>query len=125
MGEPKLIEFEFHEDILVGRYLSDSPITGEIARTIVQQRKTFTNGKACKMVIVFPKLSSIDKNGREYLSSAEAKEDILAGAMVTPSLLSRVIINFFLKFNESKKDNFPTKVFNTEEEAVYWLKSLN
>lgn len=80
--------------------------------------------KSCKVIIVFPKLSSMDKAGRDYLSSPDAKEGITASAMVTTSILSRVIINFFLKLNNNDKGDVPNAVFSSEEDALIWLKEL-
>ncbi|MEZ4922576.1 MAG: hypothetical protein R2780_05330 [Crocinitomicaceae bacterium] len=120
------MEFERVDDLIViGRYHDEKPITSETARELVRLRKEYTNNELCKLIIVFPKLNNMDKSGRDYLSSEDAKEGILASAMVTNSVLGRAIINFFLKLNNSGKADFPSKVFNTEQEAIQWIKEIN
>lgn len=111
-------------DILVARYVSDKPITSDIAKQMVDERKRFMNNESCKMCIVFPKLNSVDKGGRDFLSSDEAKEGVEASAMVASSVLGRVIVNFFLKLNNRNGNDIPNKVFNSEEEAIIWLREI-
>jgi hypothetical protein len=120
------LEFErIDKSIVIGRYHDPRPVTGEIAQELVRRRKAFTNNERCNLVIVFPKLSNMDKSGRDYMSSDEAKEGINASAMVTHSVLGRAIINFFLKLNNNNKKDIPTRVFNSEQEAISWLKEIS
>ena len=125
MTTTETTEFEMIDDILVARYISGKAITEKVAKEMVRSRKEFMKNKACKAIIVFPRISSMDKGGRDYLSTKEAKEGITASAMVTTSILSRVIINFFLKMNNNENDDIPTAVFSSEEDALTWLKELN
>ncbi|MBD3637979.1 MAG: hypothetical protein HUJ25_11545 [Crocinitomicaceae bacterium] len=117
--------FTLQDDILICRIESTSNITLEKAKQLVAARKELINGKAYKTMIVFPKLSNMDKSARDYLASDEAKEGILAGAIVTKSTLGRVIINFFIFISNQKKRSFPEKVFNHEEDAIEWLSSID
>ena len=125
MTTTETTEFEMIDDILVARYISGKAITEKVAKEMVRSRKEFMKNKACKAIIVFPRISSMDKGGRDYLSTQEAKEGIMASAMVTTSILSRVIINFFMKMNNNENNNIPTAVFSSEEDAMTWLKELN
>ena len=120
-----MVEFETKEGIIIARFSSDKPITLEVAKNLVLQRKAYTQNKPFKIIFVFPKITSMDKGGRDYLSTDEAKEGVIASAIVTKSVLGRVIINFFLKLNDNDKDNFPNKVFNNEEDAFNWIKDIN
>ena len=125
MIESDLLQFEVVDGITVARYSSNKPITAEVAKILVQKRKEFTQNKPCKVAIVFPNLTSIDKGGRDYLSSDDAKENIEASAMVTDSVLGKVVVNFFLKLNNRRNNDIPNKVFNTEKDAIEWLKNLD
>ena len=125
MTTTETTEFDMIDDILVARYISGKAITEKVAKEMVRSRKEFMKNKECKVIIVLPRISSMDKGGRDYLSTQEAKEGIMASAMVTTSILSRVIINFFLKLNNNENDNIPNAVFSSEEDALIWLKKLN
>lgn len=124
MTKTETTEFEMIDNILVARYTSGKAITKEVAQELVRSRKEFMQNKECKVIIVLPRISSMDKGGRDYLSSPEAKEGIIASGMVTTSILSRAIINFFLKLSNNGKNDIPTAVFNSEEDAMTWLKKL-
>ena len=123
MDDEKLQELEFFENnILIVRYLSNRSITKEIAKKLVQERKDFARGKEIKLIMVFPQLSNMDKGGRDYLSSEDAKEGVLASAMVVNTVIGKVIMNFFLKLNNKGNDDVPNKVCHTVEEAIEWIK---
>lgn len=124
MNPEELIAFEWKDDILICRILIQKSINKEIAKQLVQCRKEACKNQPTKLIMVFPKLTNMDKSGRDYLSSDEAKEGVIAGAMVTTTIIGRVIINFFLKLNNKNEDDIPNKVFNTEEEALEWIQNL-
>jgi hypothetical protein len=128
MTEDLQIDIQFERiknNIVITRYLDTRAVTGPVAEEMVRRRKEFTNNEPCKVITVFPKLSNMDKAGRDYMSSEDAKEGIIASAMVTNSILGRAIINFFLKLNNKDRQDFPSKVFNTEEEAIQWIKEID
>jgi hypothetical protein len=45
----------------------------------------------------------------------------VADAFVIDSLAQRILGNFYLKFN---KPQFPTRFFNSKEEALIWLEAF-
>ena len=63
----------------------------------------------------------ITKEAREYVDKM-APEYFLASAVVTQSLPVRLIINFCMKFFNPV---ISLKMFNNEDEALKWLRSLN
>ena len=125
MQDDQYLHLRYDDDILIATFIKNVSITEEVAKQMVAERKAFTGNREVKVLIIFPKLSNMDKGGRDYLSTDEAKEGIKAGAVVTKSMLARVIINFFMKLNNNDKDPYPSKIFNTEEEALKWLKSVD
>lgn len=58
---------------------------------------------------------------REFYAGREAAERIVAMAIIISSLPTRLIGNFFIRFN---KPLFPTRLFNSEQEATQWLKTF-
>jgi len=58
---------------------------------------------------------------RELLASKEFTDKRFATAIVTQSMASKIIGNFFIRVN---KPASPTKLFSNEEEAFQWLKHM-
>lgn len=124
MKEQELITFEYKNDILIATYIGKKSVTRSVAEQIVASRKAFTQGKPVKIVVLFPHLTNMDKGGRDYLSTDEAKEGVIAMAMVASTIIGKVIINFFLKFNNRGANDTPNKVFNNVEDALKWIKKI-
>ena len=62
------------------------------------------------------------KEAREYMAKEEAKRNILARAVIVKSLSTRLFAMFTTKF---VPQDSTTKIFNSEEKAIGWLKSLS
>lgn len=58
---------------------------------------------------------------RDFSASKEGLRFSKAEAMVVKNLAQKLIVNFYLKFNNP---SVPSKAFNTEEEAIKWLLSF-
>jgi len=58
------------------------------------------------------------REAREYFVGAEAAEATTAVALLVGTPVSRVLGNFFLRF---EKHRFPTALFSDEDSAVRWL----
>ena len=56
-----------------------------------------------------------------YLASKKGAENRIAAAFVTNSFFNKIWFNLYLKVN---KPLTPTKMFNSEENAIIWLKSF-
>ena len=46
----------------------------------------------------------------------------IADAIIVSNLAQKILINFYLKFNKPPK---PSQAFNSEEQAINWLLSVN
>lgn len=66
-------------------------------------------------------VKSADKGARQWGSSPEAKEITLASAILTGSLMSKMIGNIFYQLN---KPPYPFRMFTNRNEAVAWLKQF-
>ncbi len=58
------------------------------------------------------------REAREYFVGPEAAEATSAVALLVGTPVSRVLGNFFLRF---EKHRFPTALFSDEDSAVRWL----
>lgn len=65
--------------------------------------------------------SSITREARELSAKKEYGEQRKAMAFVITSLAQRIIGNFFININ---KPPTPTKIFNSREEALVWVKKF-
>ena len=120
----KHLEFEFVDDIVICRFLTNE-VSLDFAKIAVQKRLEITKGQDYKVLIGVSNLTSVPKKVRDYLSSADAKQGIKASAIVSNSPISNMIINFFLGINDKTKEEFPAKVFSSEEKAMKWLKKID
>lgn len=124
MQLPKSLSFSYDDDIFIIRYLSHGPVTLETAKMMVKFRKEMTNGDECKLLVVFPRIQDASKDARAYLSTHEATEGIIGSAIVTDSIITKVIINFFLKIDAGSKIDFPVRTFKSETSARKWLRRM-
>lgn len=64
---------------------------------------------------------TIEPEAREYLRSGIVDPTRIATAVLTDRLATRLLVNFFIRFNRPKT---PMKMFNSEEQALDWLRSF-
>lgn len=67
-------------------------------------------------------LKTASHEARNIFSSENAGKYIIANAVIVNSLSTRLIVNFFIKFH---RPSFPVKIFNSEAEALRWLKKFH
>lgn len=82
--------------------------------------KLLKGGKALTLIEGASKFTMTEE-ANKYLASVKGAENRIAAAFVTNSFFNKVWFNFYLKFN---KPVTPTKMFNSEENAIIWLKSF-
>ncbi len=58
-------------------------------------------------------------DARKHFAGEKALVVTSAVAFLISSPFSRIIVNFFMSLDKPK---YPTKAFNSEEEAIKWLK---
>lgn len=70
------------------------------------------------LLIDLTDIRSMNRDAREEYKAASAVENVKAIALVTESVVGRMIANFFLSFNKAKA---PIKLFNNYNAAEKWL----
>jgi hypothetical protein len=118
--ENEFMRLEWRNGIIRGMY-KQGPITLDMAKKVVHNRLKFANYRDVPIMIGENGLRSIEKDAREYLSSDEGIKGLKAGALVTKSLFSRHLANFFIRISVIRP-KIPTRLFSDEEEALEWLK---
>lgn len=119
--ENEYVKFEFDNNILRGTF-KKGLVTLDIAKIIVFERRKFSNFKDVPLLICDLGIKSIEREARDYLSSSEGIEGIMASALVTNSALSKHLANFFVNITVIRP-KIPTRVFTNESEAIAWLKN--
>src|SRR5258708_2906351 len=95
--DTQYVHLELQEDLLIATYKKDIKITLGIAKEIVSTWHEFIEYKQVVALVYNQGVRSIDKKGRDYLSSNEGIGVlILAGALVLDSPFSSFLGNFYL-----------------------------
>lgn len=115
--ENKKISIELLNGILVGTYLCEI-VDLEAAKSAVNFRLKNFGHKEFPLLIYSNKIKHLTKEARDYLASKEGCQKIKSCAIITNSIVTRVIANFFLQIN---KPIVPTKLFTDEKNAIKWL----
>jgi hypothetical protein len=110
--DTKLIRVEIFGNRIIGR---------TEAREINDAVGVLSKGRESLVLIVANEVSQFTKEAVEFSVSDEGLRYNIGDALVVKSLTQRITANIYLKLNKPKK---PSKIFNTEKEAVKWLHSL-
>lgn len=93
------------------------PLSFEEVKANTEKWMAENPGKKIKWLYVVGPKSSATKEVREYLDEVLPKT-IQAMALITSSVMHRMIVNLFLKL---KPQPFPVQMFSEVEEAKKWL----
>lgn len=74
------------------------------------------------LLVDIRKLQSIDRPARLLYASDQAASMLLAGALWTDSVISRVLANFFLNFT---RPPVPYRMFDESKPAIEWLATFD
>jgi hypothetical protein len=86
---------------------------------VSQSFDEMTQGEVVRVVSQFGTYVNISPEAKAY--AAEKSPECIALAYVITSLAQRILIRFYIRMRKRKN---PTKVFNTIDEALIWLKAF-
>ena len=89
----------------------------EIIKTIGE----IGGGKKFPNMLTAKGFLNVHKDARALSASEGGNEFTLADALVVNSTAIKLIANFYISFNKPVR---PTKLFNSEQKAVEWLKTF-
>ena len=112
------VYIELEDDLMIGTYKKNLKINLDMAKEIVKTRLEFANHKPVVTLIYNQGVISMDKKARDYLSSNEGIQGIIAAAIVLDSPFGSFLGNFFLSVTKPK---IPARIFSKKEEALKWL----
>jgi hypothetical protein len=81
-----------------------------------------SKGKNFPILVDLREIKSISKEARDHFSMRGRKPHVTAIAMLVNSPVSRIVGNFFLGLN---KPTVPTRLFNSQKEAVNWIAKIS
>lgn len=110
--ESKLVRIEVFGDKAIGR---------KEAKELNDALGTLAKGKEMLVMMLADELAQIDKEAMAFSASDEGLMYTIGDAMVVKSTAQRITANLYLRISRPKK---PSKIFNTEKDALKWLFSL-
>ena len=99
----------------------NTKMTLDEATNLTQAHIEITNGTPTLLLCDITDVVDMPKSCRDYFAGKAHCDTFTACALITNSIISKVIGNFFLGLNKPLK---PTKLFSSENEALSWLNSL-
>lgn len=90
-------------------------------KVIVDAIEKIGKGKKYPLLIVTGEYTLPTPEARAYIATPESDPFASAEAYVVKSLSQKLVGNVFLSFNKPAR---PTKIFNSEEKALEWLKGF-
>lgn len=105
--------------IIIGSQSKNTYIELEDAKEVVEAMSQLGAGKALPLFLDIKEAQGISPIARKYLAGKEGAKVAKAVAFLINSPISKIIGNFFIFYN---KPIYPTRLFNQEKEAMYWLK---
>lgn len=109
-------------DIVYVLFKDNCEITVELQERLLIYYRDITGGKLMHFLFLAAENVTISKEARDNAVKIEPRSMTGASAVVVDSLAYKLIANFYLQFNQPKR---PYKVFNKEDEAITWLKSID
>jgi hypothetical protein len=121
MNKPYSIDCDTYKGIIKIVYQDDHEFNILNAKELLKDIEQITKGNTYPILKIPGKYSSIDNEARKFISSLEGMQYSTAEAFVTTFLPHKIIGNFYMKINKPVK---PTAFFETEKQAVEWLKQF-
>lgn len=112
MDKNMICHIVFHPDV---------QITVEEMRVIEQALLQLSNNRPLKILMdTRNKYIHFEPEARKYAATAEITKKFVAEAVLLNNLPSRLLFNFFLKFDQP---TFPIRAFSDLDAAMEWLKN--
>ncbi len=114
--ENDFLRVEIRDGILYGTYLVESlDLEGAIAAT--EFRKKISGERVFPALVDVSSFKQVSREARSYFAK-EAGEDMKAIAVLVKNPVTRMMVNFFMKFNSP---GYPIRFFTAKHEANTWL----
>lgn len=112
-------EFILREDGIIHIIPNEKNVNVKMAERVVKIIHSLMDGNPRGLLVDNRNLSSIERPARKIFAKEVNNQFTVAVAMIVKSPLNKIVVNFFLRLNNLSR---PTKIFNSEVEAINWLK---
>lgn len=113
--------FYFENDILHITFKQDADVKLDQVKENIKIRKEMQQGKKALVLGDIRGVWQISSEARSAISAKQVTDLNIAMAIITGSLTTRMLANFFIRFN---KPQSPTKLFSSREKALEWLETF-
>lgn len=120
--DTKYVNYELSDGVVIILFKQNLVIVKEIAEDIINNRLLFIEGGSYPTLADIRVMKSMDKESRECFGSPKAHEGVKAGGVLSDSVFSTFLGNFFLKIEYFNKSPLPTRLFTNKDSAIEWLK---
>lgn len=104
------------DNVFICQYHENVTLEPEDIEVVVKNYNDYAGEDDLKVMIVFPKNTSVSAAARQ---AAEVRErPALAEALVIESTTQRILFKFYKR---SRRVNYPIKEFSNKEAALRWL----
>lgn len=123
MKEEEIVKYDVEEGILICLYRERLDIDIDAAKKIVEARHNYIGENSYPTLLDATGLKGISREAREFMSTDDSYKGVKAGALLSGSIFTSYIGNFFLKIT-SNKQKVPVRLFTDRRKAMKWLKQF-
>ena len=106
------------DNVLYNIFKEGADVCIDCMKESKKARLLLQNNQKMKILVDSRGLFNVTREARTYAAEDRHAKLSIAMAIVSDSLPTRLLTNFFIKFNRPKT---PTKMFLSEEKALEWL----
>ena len=106
------------DDVLYIVFKEGADVCIDCMKESKKARLLLQNNQKMKILVDSRGLFNITKEARDYAAEDRHADLSIAMALVSDSLPTKLMMNFFIKFNRPKT---PTKMFTDVDKALEWL----
>jgi len=99
----------------------DTVIDGKKTKELNDAIGVLSKGKEVLVLMMAEELTQVNDEAMAFSASEEGQRYTAGDAMVVKSMRQRLMANLYLTLSKPKK---PSRIFNSEKEALKWLLSL-
>jgi hypothetical protein len=111
------------EDNIIKMIVKEKSIIGiEQVREVQRVKRELIGDQKHSVIFITPKHGSMTTEARNYSATHDVTMNAKGKAIVLNGMALRIVANFFIRFNKPLVEH---KAFESEKEAMDWLRTLN
>lgn len=114
-------QIHFRKDGIIHIHYDDDLLTLDDVKNVFNITRQNSPWDVAPIYLTGGTFTNQEKDARKFNGSDEVMKHCSAIAFLSKTAGEKILANFFIKFMKPSK---PSKFFNTEEEAITWLKGF-